>query len=73
MLRRASAARNSPPSSARLTELIVAKLAPIRAEMIRLAEAPDHVDAVLAQGGERAREIARPVMASVKDILGLVR
>ena len=56
-----------------LTELIVAKLAPIRAEMIRLVEAPEHIDAVLAQGGERAREIAQPVWASVKDILGLVR
>ena len=56
-----------------LTELIVAKLAPIRAELLRLAEAPDHVDAVLADGAKRAREIAAPVMDSVKDILGLVR
>jgi tryptophanyl-tRNA synthetase len=56
-----------------LTDLIVAKLAPIRAEMIRLADAPDHVDAVLADGAKRAREIAAPVMDSVKDILGLVR
>jgi tryptophanyl-tRNA synthetase len=56
-----------------LTDLIVAKLAPIRAEMIRLADAPDHVDAVLADGAKRAREIAAPVMNSVKDILGLVR
>jgi tryptophanyl-tRNA synthetase len=56
-----------------LTDLIVAKLSPIRAEMQRLAAAPDHVDAVLADGAARAREIAAPVMASVKDILGLVR
>ena len=56
-----------------LTELIVAKLAPIRSEMIRLAEAPDQVDAVLADGAKRARAIAAPVMDSVKDILGLVR
>ena len=56
-----------------LTELIVARLSPIRAEMQRLAAAPEHVDAVLAAGAERAREIAAPVMASVKDILGLVR
>ena len=56
-----------------LTELIVAKLSPIRAEMQRLADAPDHVDAVLAAGAERARAIAAPVMAEVKDILGLVR
>jgi tryptophanyl-tRNA synthetase len=58
---------------AALSELIVAKLGPIRAEMMRLADAPDHVDAVLANGAGRARAIAAPVMASVKDILGLVR
>ena len=58
---------------AALSELIVAKLGPIRAEMMRLANAADHVDAVLANGAERARAIAAPVMASVKDILGLVR
>src|SRR5436305_4097736 len=52
-----------------LAELITAKLAPIRAEMRRLADAPEHVDSVLAAGAERAREIAAPVMASVKDIL----
>jgi tryptophanyl-tRNA synthetase len=56
-----------------LTELVVAKLGPIRAEMMRLMQATDHVDAVLADGAERARAIAAPVMASVKDILGLVR
>jgi tryptophanyl-tRNA synthetase len=56
-----------------LTDLIVARLAPIRAEMMRLADAPDHVDAVLAAGAERARAIAAPIMASVKYILGLVR
>ena len=56
-----------------LTELVVAKLSPIRAEMQRLADAPDHVDAVLAEGAQRARAIATPVMNSVKDILGLAR
>ena len=56
-----------------LTDLVVAKLGPIRAEMLRLAEAPDHVDAVLADGARRARAIATPVMNDVKDILGLVR
>ena len=56
-----------------LTELIVETLSPIRAEMARLSGASDHVDAVLADGGRRAREIAAPVWGSVKDILGLVR
>jgi len=56
-----------------LADLVVAKFAPIAAEMKRLTAAPDHVDAVLKDGGVRAREIAAPVWASVKDILGLVR
>ena len=56
-----------------LADLIVAKFAPIAAEMKRLTAAPDHVDAVLRDGGARAREIAAPVWSSVKDILGLVR
>ena len=56
-----------------LADLVVAKFAPIAAEMKLLTAAPDHVDAVLKDGGVRAREIAAPVWASVKDILGLVR
>ena len=56
-----------------LTELIIEKLAPIRSEMLRLAAASDHVDAVLAAGAEKARAIAGPVMDGVKDVMGLVR
>ena len=56
-----------------LIELAVAKLAPIRAEMLRLNADPGHVNAVLAQGAEKARKIALPNMNAVKDILGLVR
>jgi tryptophanyl-tRNA synthetase len=44
---------------AALSELIVAKLGPIRAEMMRLANAPDHVDAVLANGAGRGRSPRR--------------
>jgi tryptophanyl-tRNA synthetase len=56
-----------------LTELIVAKLGPLREEMLRLAQATDHVDAVLAAGAEKARAIAAPVMDAVKDVIGLAR
>ena len=56
-----------------LVDLAVAKLAPIRAEMIRLIADPSHVDSVLADGARKAREIAGPNMNAVKDILGLVR
>jgi len=56
-----------------LIELTVAKLSPIRAEILRLEADPGHVDAVLADGARKAREIALPTMNAVKDILGLVR
>ncbi len=56
-----------------LTDVLIEKLAPIRAEMIRLSADPDYVDSVLAEGAEKARAIARPIMDSVKDVVGLVR
>jgi tryptophanyl-tRNA synthetase len=56
-----------------LSELAVAKLAPIAAEMRRLKADSRHIDAVLADGAERAGVIAAPVMNNVKDIVGLLR
>jgi tryptophanyl-tRNA synthetase len=56
-----------------LADLAIDKLAPIRAEMLRLAADPAFTDAVLSEGAERARVIARPNMDAIKDILGLVR
>ena len=48
-------------------------MGPIAAEMKRLIADPAHIDAVLADGSERARVIAAPIMASVKDIVGFIR
>jgi tryptophanyl-tRNA synthetase len=31
------------------------------------------VDKILAEGAERARAIAHPIMDEVKDVLGLIR
>jgi tryptophanyl-tRNA synthetase len=56
-----------------LTEAAVAKLSPIRAEILRLTADPAEIDRVLADGSARARAIARPVMDQVKDIAGLIR
>jgi tryptophanyl-tRNA synthetase len=56
-----------------LADLLIEKLAPIRVEMLRLSADDAFVDAVLADGAERARRLARPNMDAVKDILGLVR
>jgi tryptophanyl-tRNA synthetase len=56
-----------------LADLTVARLGPIRGEIIRLKGDPGYVDSVLADGAQRARAIARPTMDAVKDVLGLIR
>jgi len=56
-----------------LAELAVATLSPVAAEMRRLLADPGHIDAVLADGAERAGAIADKTMAGVKDVFGFVR
>ncbi len=56
-----------------LVDLSVAKLGPIGGEMKRLVQDPGYIDGVLADGAARAREIAAPILRSVKDIVGLIR
>lgn len=56
-----------------LTDLAVEKLGPIGAEMKRLMASPDHVDAVLRDGGERARALAAPILKEVYDLVGFLR
>ncbi|MGC4409759.1 tryptophan--tRNA ligase [Rhizobium rosettiformans] len=56
-----------------LIDLAVAALGPINAEMRRLMEDPGHIDAVLRDGGERARTRAEKNMNEVRDIIGFVR
>lgn len=56
-----------------LSELAVEKLAPINAEMRRLMDDPAHVDKVLADGSQRARELARETMSALRAIMGFLR
>jgi tryptophanyl-tRNA synthetase len=56
-----------------LAEALAAKLAPIAAEMRRLSADPGAVDAMLSDGAERARAIAQPIMADVREVVGLWR
>jgi tryptophanyl-tRNA synthetase len=56
-----------------LSDLAVAKLAPISAEMTRLKSDPAYIDSILADGAARAEAIAKLVMNGVKDIVGLLR
>jgi tryptophanyl-tRNA synthetase len=56
-----------------LTDLAVAKLSPIAAEMKRLLNDPAAIDAVLADGSRRAQKLAGETMKAVKDVVGFVR
>jgi tryptophanyl-tRNA synthetase len=58
---------------AALTDLAVAKLGPIGAEMKRLLHDPVSIDAILTDGAERARKLAQQTMNAVKDVVGFVR
>jgi len=55
-----------------LADLAVEKLAPIADEMRRLMADPGHIDAVLRDGGDRARVIAEKTMKDVRNIIGLL-
>ena len=56
-----------------LVDLAVAKLGPIGADMKRLVQDPGYIDQILADGSDRARDIADKTMNAVKDIVGFVR
>jgi tryptophanyl-tRNA synthetase len=56
-----------------LADLAVEKLSPIAGEMKRLVSDRGEMDRILRDGAERARAIARPIMAEVRDIVGFVR
>jgi len=58
---------------AALSELAVAKLSPVTSEMNRLMADPAEIDRILKNGADRARAIAAPIMAEVKEIIGFVR
>ncbi|RWG87879.1 tryptophan--tRNA ligase [Mesorhizobium sp.] len=56
-----------------LADLAVEKLAPIASEMRRIEGDRAYVDAVLKNGGDRARAIAEGTMKTVRDIIGLLQ
>jgi tryptophanyl-tRNA synthetase len=56
-----------------LAEVLAAKLSPIAAEMRRLTADTAALDAILKDGAEKARAVAQPIMAEVRDVVGLWR
>jgi tryptophanyl-tRNA synthetase len=55
-----------------LADLAVDRLAPIQTEMRRLLGDKAEIDRILHRGSERARAIAGPIMAEVKQLVGFV-
>ncbi|MGR3565717.1 MAG: tryptophan--tRNA ligase [Heliomarina sp.] len=55
-----------------LAELAVSRLSPITTEMSRLMDDQSEIDRILAQGAERARAIASPILQKTYDIVGMV-
>jgi tryptophanyl-tRNA synthetase len=56
-----------------LTELLVAELTPIAAEMRRLLDDPATVDAALREGAGRARAIAEPIVEKAERLVGFLK
>jgi tryptophanyl-tRNA synthetase len=56
-----------------LAEVLAQSLSPIAAEMRRLNADPGALDAILKDGAERARAIAAPIMAEVRERVGFWR
>ncbi len=57
----------------RLSEVAVAKLSPIQDEYRRLLDDKAIIDDVMADGAERARALAEPVLREVHDVIGFLR
>ncbi len=58
---------------AALTELLVAKLAPIATETRRLLADPAALDAILRRGSEQARAIAEPIVDEAERLVGFLK
>lgn len=56
-----------------LADVTVEKLSPITEEIVRLMKEPDHIDALLSEGAEKARSISEPIYSKVKEIVGFIQ
>ncbi|NWH09154.1 MAG: tryptophan--tRNA ligase [Alphaproteobacteria bacterium] len=55
-----------------LADLTIATIGPIRDRMQRLLKDKAALDQILERGADRAREITRPVMARIREIVGFL-
>jgi tryptophanyl-tRNA synthetase len=66
-----SAAIGCLDCKARVIDKVLEELAPIQARAAELAGDPDQVHAVIAQGNEKARDVARDTLEEVRRAMGL--
>jgi tryptophanyl-tRNA synthetase len=69
---RAASGRSFSEFKPQLADLAVERLAPISSEMARLMQDPAEIDRILADGADRARSIAAPILRRTYDIMGMV-
>lgn len=55
-----------------LAEMAAERLAPISTEMARYMNDPGEIDRILGDGSAKAREIAAPIVAKTRDIMGMI-
>ncbi len=55
-----------------VAEVVVERLLPFQQRMAELLDDPAELDRILADGAERAREVAMTTMARVRDRVGLL-
>ena len=55
-----------------LADLAVSKLEPITVEMNKLMNDISYIDSVLSIGKEKAKQVAEPVLAKTKEIIGFL-
>ena len=55
-----------------LADLTEATLAPIRTQTARLLDDPEHLEAALRQGAEKARAVADPIVREAERIVGFL-
>lgn len=53
-----------------VAEAVIQRLTPIREEIVRLRSDQAHLEGVLAQGTQRARELAAPLLREVRQLVG---
>lgn len=56
-----------------LAEVATEKLSPIGEEMRHLMADPGYIDSVLKDGGDRAAEVAAPILAQAEEIVGFLK